>query len=87
LSGKRPKDNSWGEEAESFWGTLNTTSEVKKLKTEQGDYRDYYRNIYNVIVNNESLIVTGEDGLNVIRIIEAAIKSNDEKRRITLDCL
>lgn len=82
--GERPKDNTWGQEPESMWGILNTIEERKYVKTEKGDYQDYYKNIYDVIINNEDLIVTGEHGLNVIKIIEAAILSNKEKRRVAI---
>lgn len=84
LNGLRPFDDTWGVEDKSLWGTINTRKVREKIETERGDYRDYYLNIYNSIKRNEDLIVTAEDGLNVIRIIEAAIKSNAEKRRVVI---
>lgn len=83
-SGKIPIDDTWGTEPESNWGVLNTTDKRETLRSEQGEYRDYYRNIYNSISFNEDLIISGKDGLNVIKIIEAAILSNKEKRRIQI---
>lgn len=85
LSGKRPLDNSWGREEEALWGTLNTTKEYKKIQTMQGDYRQYYIDIYDSIIEGKNLSVRPEEGLDVIRVIEAAIRSNDEKRRIVID--
>ena len=79
-----PTDNTWGLETKSTYGILNTISERKYIKSERGDYRDYYLNIYNSIINNELLIVSANDGLNTILIIEAALKSNFEKRRIQI---
>ena len=45
---------------------------------------DYYDAIYQSINNNAALPVTAEEGKNVIQIIEAAFKSNDEKKVIEL---
>lgn len=81
---KRPVDDSWGTEPEALWGVLNTIDERKVYKSLRGDYRDYYRNVYAALVNGEALAVTAQDGLNVIKIIEAAMKSNEEKRRVEI---
>lgn len=40
--------------------------------------------MYYAITNNKTVPVSGEDALQVIQIIEAAIKSNIEKRVIEL---
>ncbi len=45
---------------------------------------DYYEGIYQAIRKGSPVPVTAEDGLNVIRIIEAAFKSNDEKKVVKL---
>lgn len=83
-SGMRPSDHTWGNEPETIWGVLNTIEGRSVIKSAQGDYRDYYRNIYKAVVHGLPLDVTAQDGLNVIRLIEAAIRSHQEKRRITL---
>jgi predicted dehydrogenase len=54
------------------------------VKSETGDYRAYYTNIYDVIVNNEALIVTPEQAKNTIKIIEYAMESNEKKRTIPI---
>lgn len=82
-AGKRPVDDSWGLEDETAWGILNTQTR-EKIKTEPGDYRAYYQNIYNVLVHDEKLEVSAHDGFDVMRIIEAAIQSHHEKRRIEI---
>ena len=78
----------WGVASENLWGTLNTEIEGLefrgKIPTEKGDYREYYQNIYNVLTGKEALKVTAEQARNTILIIEAALKSNEEKRVITL---
>jgi len=76
--------DTWGLENENLWGVIHTEEDRFKFETKRGDYREYYYNVYNAIVNGEPLAVTAEDGYNVIRLIEIAIKSNEEKRRIQL---
>jgi len=80
--------NDWGIEPENVWGNLftelNGTTFSGKVQSETGDYRDYYRNIYNAITNNAALDVTAEHAYNIIRVIELAVKSNKERR--TIEC-
>ena len=80
--------NDWGIEPESVWGTLVTEMNGVKLsgktESERGDYRGYYANVYDAIVNYKPLDVTAQHARNIIRVIELAMKSNDEKR--TVDC-
>ena len=76
----------WGREDEAFWGLLN--SEVNgepvryKIETVPGDYHAFYDNLFNAIRRGTDLAVKPQESLNVIRIIEAAILSNSEKRVI-----
>lgn len=74
-----PGNPGWGEEPEEIWGTLNTQvnglhvrGKVESLK---GNYLAYYDNIHAAIRHDQALIVSGEDGLKVIQIIEAAQES------------
>ncbi|MFN4764626.1 oxidoreductase [Gillisia sp. Q332] len=82
-NGLKPNDSSdWGLESEKIWGTLNTIEETSTLKSERGDYRIFYQNIYNAITGNEELLVKPEQARDVIKVIELAIQSNAEKRRV-----
>jgi len=87
-SGGVPSDVNWGEDPESLWGILN--SDVGgfhfrgKVETIAGNYGLFYDNLYNVLRNNSELFVKAEEALNVIRIIEAALKSSKERRMVTL---
>jgi predicted dehydrogenase len=78
--------SNWGEEPAELYGTICTTAngvEIDgKIKSEKGDYREYYLNIYDSIVKGESLIVTPLQARNTIKLIEYAIESN--QRRSTL---
>ncbi len=55
-----------------------------KIPTLQGNYYDFFDGVYNSIVNDTPEPVTAEDGARVMRIIEAAIQSNAEKRVVEL---
>ncbi len=78
----------WGIEPESVWGNLvtemNGVNFSGKIQSEPGDYRNYYVNIYDAITNNKPLEVSPQHARNIIRVIELAMQSNDEKR--TIDC-
>ncbi|CAM4290616.1 oxidoreductase [Gillisia limnaea] len=82
-NGQKPNELSdWGIESKNIWGTLNTIDETRTLESERGDYRIFYQNIYNAITGNEALLVKPEQARDVIKVIELAIQSNAEKRRV-----
>ncbi len=80
----------WLAEPESAWGTLVVApnpAEPGKLnrttvKTELGDYRDFYANVRNAVLGKASLDVKAEDGLKVIRLLELARQSSAEGRTL-----
>lgn len=82
--GMKPNTSDWYTEPESEYGLLHTEKDGKvireKVKSLQGNYLGYYDAMYKSIVDNQPIAVTAEDGINVIRIIEAAIKSNNEQK-------
>ncbi len=78
--GHTPDEPGWGTEPESERGLLHTEINGKIVReyitSEQGNYNDYYNGIADAIRNNKPLPVTAEEALDVIKIIEAAYKSN-----------
>jgi scyllo-inositol 2-dehydrogenase (NADP+) len=86
--GKKPNLISWGTENEGQEGLLHAEIEGKisreKVPTLQGNYYDYFDGVYESIANGKSEPVTAEDGVNVMRIIEAAFLSNEQKKVIDL---
>lgn len=87
IEGHAPnKTSNWGQEPENLWGTINTEYngiELRgKIKSENGNYAGFYENVYNAIIGEEELTVKPEQAKNTIRIIELAMQSNEEKRRI-----
>jgi scyllo-inositol 2-dehydrogenase (NADP+) len=85
---KKPGGDDWGIEPETQKGFLHTEADGKIIKgfvdSAQGNYGEYYDGIYDAIRNNKDVPVSGEEGKNVIQIIEAAYKSNKEKKVIEL---
>ncbi len=86
--GKIPNSINWGAEPESERGLLHAEKngeEVREyIESEKGNYNEYYDGIYEAIRKNKPLPVTAEDGVKVIKIIEAAYKSSQSKRVIEL---
>ncbi len=87
-AGIMPEDMAnWGVEPEILWGKINTEYEglhvVGKVKSETGDYREYYQNIFKALSGDEDLIVKPEQAANTIRIIELAMQSSAEKRTVS----
>jgi predicted dehydrogenase len=87
-AGKMPNSERWGTEPAAEKGLLHTEIDGKIIKEQitslNGNYMEYYDGIYETIRNNKPVPVTGTEGRNVIKIIEAAIRSNKEKKVINL---
>jgi len=73
----------WGEEAESFWGTLSLVGEPSvKVKTERGDYRGFYANVRDAIEKKAPLEVTPQQALRTMRAVMLGHKSSRERRTV-----
>lgn len=88
-SGGRPLgDPDWGKDAEEKYGTLCTTVgngfDMVKIPTVVGSYGLFYDNLYRAITEGTPLLVQPEQTVDVLRIIEAALQSGEEKRQIEL---
>lgn len=86
-AGKRPSamGEMWGEEPENQEGVLNTIGERVRVKSPKGDYRIFYRQLYDAIVHGGPLPVKAEEAYRTMRVIEYAIQSHKEKRRIAYE--
>lgn len=87
-AGKKPNLDDWGMEPISKEGLLHTLidGEVvrKNIRTLQGNYYDFFDGMYQAIVNDSKEPVTALEGVQVMRVIEAAIQSSLEKKGIEL---
>jgi predicted dehydrogenase len=87
-AGNIPGSSDWGTEPESQKGLLHTENNgeiVRKyIQSEQGNYNEFYDGIYEAIRNDKPLPVDPEESVNVIKIIEAAYKSNKDNCAVDL---
>lgn len=86
--GKKPNLTTWGTEKEGQEGLLHTEIDGKiikeKVPTLLGNYYDFFDGVYQAIANDKLEPVTAQDGVNVMRIIDAAVQSNSQKKAINL---
>lgn len=86
LKGLLPEGADWGAETVNEWGLLHTEIDGKVVKqytpSTNGNYMDYYQAIYAALAEGKPNPVTPEQGLSVIRVIEAGFKSSEEGRVI-----
>lgn len=86
--GKKPNFTIWGTESQDKEGLLHTeingTIIREKVPTLHGNYYDFFDGLYHAVVENKPEPVTAEEGTNVMKIIEAAIESNNQKKVIDL---
>lgn len=87
-AGKKPNVLDWGKESSEKEGVLHTEIDGKivysKVPTMAGNYYDFFDGLYDSIIKNHEEPVTAEEGVKVMRIIEAAIQSSIENKVIPL---
>jgi len=87
-SGKEitPDNVDWGKESEVIWGNIDTEwngIKIKgKIESETGDYKDFFINLRDAVNGKAEIAVKSSEARNVIRIIELAYQSNNEKRTV-----
>jgi scyllo-inositol 2-dehydrogenase (NADP+) len=81
-----PADKPWGFEPEENWGVLTIPAgdsfEHRRIPSATCDYRDYYSNVRDAILDNAKLAVSPEWALDVVRTLDLARASS--VRRCTL---
>ena len=86
--GEKPNITNWKSENQGNEGMLHTeingTVIYKKVPTLLGNYYDYFEGVYQSISANSIEPVTAQDGINVMKIIEAAFESDTLKTTILL---
>jgi scyllo-inositol 2-dehydrogenase (NADP+) len=88
LEGARPGGPDWGREPAEAAGLLHTERDGTPVReivaTEAGNYGRYYDGIFEAIRKGSVPPVTASDGILVVRIIEAAFRSQQEGRIVSL---
>jgi predicted dehydrogenase len=84
----KPGGADWGTEPASEEGLLHAEKDGKlireKVSTLQGNYYEYYDAVYKAIIDDGPMPVTVEDGIRVMRVIEAAFESSQLGKLISL---
>lgn len=87
-AGVKPNLLDWGMEESADWGGIQTEVDgvgiSKKIVSERGSYRAFYDEIYAALRSGSEPSTSAKNVLPVIRIIEAAFQSCQEKRCIDL---
>jgi len=87
-AGNLPQGEDWGLEDPEFWGTLvyeENGEDVEELvETVPGNYNLFYDNLFDAVRNGKELAVKPEEALEVLKILEACLLSNREKRTVFL---
>src|SRR5690606_10560734 len=87
LKGEKPIGD-WGREPDTERGVLhievNGKDSKELIETLPGDYRIYYDELYHALVSKKEVPVSADDGIRVMKIIEAAMISNQDKKRINV---
>jgi len=88
LAGHKPGGENWGKEDPKNYGTLTTdtdgviTSAI--IESESGDYGKYYEAVAAAILENKPVPVTPQEGINIMKVLVAAKKSNETKQVVHL---
>lgn len=87
-AGKKPNLDNWGKEPISKDGILhaemNEAVYKAKVPTLHGNYYAFFDGVHKSIINNTIEPVTAQDGVKVMRIIEAALQSHAQMKVIDL---
>jgi scyllo-inositol 2-dehydrogenase (NADP+) len=88
LSGMKPNAVGYGIEPDEEHGLLHTEQNGvvvrERILSLPGNYMDYFDGVYQSITSGKPLPVTAEDGVRVMKIIEAAYLSHRERKVIDL---
>jgi scyllo-inositol 2-dehydrogenase (NADP+) len=83
-----PADTAWGAEPEENWGLLtlseNDTFTQRRVPSANCDYRDFYANLRDAILGKAELAVSPEWALDVMRLLELARQSSNERRTVSV---
>ena len=89
MAGKKPTTPHWGVEPTDKWGVLSTDTDgvitTEIIPSLAGDYGVFYEKMAYAINHNEPVPTTAKHGTDIICILEAARKSFEEKKVITLE--
>lgn len=78
--GTKPNATVWCSEPEDKQGLLHTANDKIHVPTENGNYYQLFDGVYNAIANGAQEPVTAAQGVQVMKVIDAAQKSSQLKQ-------
>jgi predicted dehydrogenase len=88
LQSAKPDITNWGAEPESEQGLLHTEKDGviirETIPTLKGNYYEFYNKLYEALTHDKPMPVTVDDGILVMRIIDAAFASHTTRKVIDL---
>jgi scyllo-inositol 2-dehydrogenase (NADP+) len=87
-AGKKPNFENWGQEPEDKMGMLHIEKDGQVVRglveALPGNYYGLFDKLHKAITEDKQEPVTADDGIKVMKIIEAAIESSAQKRVVEL---
>jgi predicted dehydrogenase len=85
----RIDDPAWGKEPAAEWGTLHVDADgstvTRPVEPIPGDYRRYYAGVRDALLGKTPAPVTALDAWRVVRLLEWALESSNQRREIVCD--
>jgi predicted dehydrogenase len=82
LAGMKPGDQGWGVDADFALLYDGSGGGPREIETRRGDYREFYRAIARALTAGGPNPVTPEEAIQVMTIMEAAVRSSDRGQKI-----
>lgn len=89
MEGMRPDAPGYGTEPPADYGTIHTELEGKVVReavvSQPGNYMGFYKQLFEAITEDGTVPVTGEEGMRVMKVIEAARESSQRNAVVELN--
>ena len=79
-AGRTPGEPDWDADPPALYGTLTTPEGTRPVPTIPSSYARYYENVRDAILGTAQLAVTTEQALDVMRGLELAVASSQQRR-------
>lgn len=82
-AGRKPQGDSWGQESPQDYGVMQVDGgNPERVPSENGNFMAFYENVFQSLRGKEQPAVSVQDGINSMRVIDAAMESSEEKKVI-----
>ncbi|PYO69492.1 MAG: oxidoreductase, partial [Gemmatimonadetes bacterium] len=79
-AGRTPGEPDWDADPPALYGTLTTPEGARPVPTIPSSYARYYENVRDAVRGTAPLAVTPEQALDVMRGLELAVASSQQRR-------